>query len=174
MRVKKNNGSNWLISGAANDVTQATSTSACSPEVSVAENVPTSFSMSPTMIMNYRDMPGSEDEDTMNFNSSLNGALNGSLNGSLSQAVMNLEGHSPPVGTHVFSSNPYSCMPEMQLGNSPQPTVSPADPNLNLGPLGSPHVLNGHVMNSTSSRNSSPIHSSESYPLTKFKQEITN
>ena len=139
------------------------------------ENVPTALSMSPSMIMNYRDMPGSEDEDTMNFNGSLNGTLTGSLNGSLNQAVMSLDGHSSPVSSHVFNSNPYACIPEIHLGNSPQPTVSPADPNLNLGPLGSPQVLNGHVINSTNSRNSSPIHSSDPYTLTrvkKFKQEI--
>lgn len=86
---------------------------------------------------------------------------------------MGLEAQSSPVGNTAFSSPPF--IPEIQLGNSPQPTVSPADPNLNMGPLGSPQVLNGHVINSSGSRNSSPVQANDSYTMgtvTKFKQEI--
>ncbi|XP_052817191.1 hepatocyte nuclear factor 4-gamma-like isoform X2 [Mya arenaria] len=155
-----------LLGGATNNSAAASGQSAsatsggtCSTQVDAAQS---SLPMSPSsMILNYRDLQGSEDEDNMTFT------------GSLNAGVMSLGTQSPPMSGVTFSSAPY--IPDIQLENSPQHTVSPADPNLNMGPLGSPSCFNGHVINTTGSFNSSPVHAHEPFNLTstaKFKQEI--
>lgn len=118
----------------------------------------TPLSMSPNLIMNtinYTDIPGSDDSDSICMPTGL-------------ESVTGLGSNSPPVG--VLNAVPY--IPGLQLDNSPQSTVSPADPNLNMGPLGSP--LGCHVI--TSNCNGSPLQAGEPFNLSTvnkcLKQEV--
>ncbi|KAH3775523.1 hepatocyte nuclear factor 4-gamma-like isoform X2 [Dreissena polymorpha] len=149
-----------LLGGASAD---AVSTSVNNNQIhlgnQVTESNASSALMSPSMVISYRDLQGSEEEDTLTFS------------GALNLGVMNIANQSSPIGAGSFCTGPY--IPDIQLENSPQNTVSPADPNLNLGPLGSPHGFTGNMINTTGSCSSSPLH--EPFNLTtvsKFKQEI--
>ncbi|XP_060581590.1 hepatocyte nuclear factor 4-gamma-like isoform X1 [Ruditapes philippinarum] len=143
-----------LLGGANGDLGQVQTTNSGMDSASA-----TPLSMSPNMIMNtinYTDLPGSDDNDTI-------GMATG-----LEPGVMCLGSQSPPTG--VLNAVPY--IPGFQLDNSPQSTVSPADPNLNMGPLGSP--LNGNVI--ATSCNGSPLPAGEPFNLSTagkcLKQEV--
>lgn len=142
-----------LLGGANSDIGQVPTTAG-----GMDSAAGTPLSMSPNMIMNtinYTDLPGSDDSDSMCMAAGLE-----SMNG--------LGSNSPPVG--VLSAVPY--IPGLQLDNSPQSTVSPADPNLNMGHLGSP--LGCSVI--TTSCNGSPLQIGEPFNLSTskcLKQEVS-
>ena len=148
-------------SGANTETTQLTSNSS------------SSLSMSPSaMIMstiNYNDLPGSPGEELVVGNS-----LENSIIG------LNSDTQSPSLGAVPITSIPYTLTP-LTLDNSPQPTVSPVDPNLNNSSMGSP-CLNSQVAstNSPHSNRSSPtstvVQMTEPFNLAQFphrlKQEV--
>lgn len=111
--------------------------------------------MSPQgMIMNtinYSDLPSSPEEGI-----AVSNALENSLIG------MNSEAHSPPLSAPM-TSIPYT-LTQLTLDNSPQPTVSPVDPNLNNTSMDSP-TLSGQFNCTT--HNS---HSNRSSPMTTVVQ----
>ena len=113
----------------------------------------TPMSVSPSMMMtpiNYPDIQGSDDDESISIPTTLEPSMMG-LGGSDNQ--------SSPLATNILNQVPY--LPSLSLDHSSQAAVSPADPNLNLGPLGSPVHMGSHVIQLTSSGNrsmmSSPI-----------------
>lgn len=128
-----------LLGGANTETTQLASSS----PPTIAGVSPSSMIMS---TINYSDLPGSPEEDLMAGNS-----LENSIMG------MSSETQSPPLSCPM-TSIPYT-LTQLPLGNSPQPTVSPVDPNLNNSSMGSP-CLNSQMVTSNSS------HSNRSSPMT--------
>ncbi|KAL4234285.1 Hepatocyte nuclear factor 4-alpha [Mactra antiquata] len=152
-----------MLLGGANGEMSAVNTSVGSqvPTPVSSENgmSTTPLSMSPNMIMNtitYNDIQGSDDDDSIH------------LGAGLEHTVMGFS-HQTQMGPAVLNSVPF--IPGIPLDNSPQSTVSPADPNLNMGQLGSPVGI--HMPVSTCA--GSPGHSLEPFNLSttaKFKQEV--
>lgn len=150
-----------LLGGANTETTQLATNSSPTPLVS-----PSSMIMS---TINYSDLPGSPQDDLIVGNS-----LENSIIG------LNSETHSPPLTGVPMTSIPYTLTP-LTLDNSPQPTVSPVDPNLNNSSMGSP-CFNGQIVSTSSeqSNRSSPkstvVQVSEPYNLAQFptrlKQEV--
>lgn len=132
-----------LLGGANAETTQLASNSTSTLSVS-----PSSMIMS---TINYNDLPGSPEEDLMVGNS-----LENSIIG------LSSETQSPPLTGVPMNSIPYTLTP-LTLDNSPQPTVSPIDPNLNNSSMGSP-CYGGQVVSTNS------IHSNSSSPMTTVVQ----
>lgn len=132
-------------------------------------NTAAALAMSPSaMIMNtinYSDLPGSPDEGIVVSNTLENNIIG-----------MNSDTQSPPL-TVPMTSIPYT-LTQLTLDNSPQPTVSPIDPNLNNTSMGSP-TLSGQVIctsNNSHSNRSSPMTSvvqmTEPFNMPRLKQEV--
>lgn len=146
-----------LLGGANTD--SGAGPSATSP-VEAAQGTP--LSMSPNLIMNtinYTDLPSSDNDDSINLGSGLESHM------------MSMRTQSPPMGI----LNNVSYITGLHMDGSPQATVSPADPNLNMGHLGSP--LNGHVMITNSCSNSPAQQNCEPFSFARsppkyMKQEV--
>lgn len=139
-----------LLGGAGAD---ASTNGQVPPSVSASTVSP--LSMSPSMIMNSINYGCSDEDDGMSMNNPLVGE----------SSMFCSDNQSPPLGAGMLNTAQY--LQPLQLDNSPQPAVSPADPNMNMSSLGSPiSNMQSHVIHVQNNGIQHHVHLPSSPPMT--------